>query len=136
MIGKAGKHINNKTALPDKVTKFEIYYNKGAAGGATASFSFSSEKLTAAKETPDATVTFSELDKVYEVAVPEDARFFWYQVTNDKNTQVQFRIYYYTAPTAIDNVAENQKATKVIENGQLFIIKNGVKYNAQGVVVK
>ena len=26
--------------------------------------------------------------------------------------------------------------TKLIENGQLYIIKNGVKYNAQGIIVK
>ena len=28
------------------------------------------------------------------------------------------------------------KAVKMIENGQLVIIKNGVKYNAQGTIVK
>ena len=39
-------------------------------------------------------------------------------------------------PTAIDNANANVKAVKVIENGQLFIIKNGVKYNAIGEVVK
>ncbi|MBO5619006.1 MAG: hypothetical protein J5902_03375 [Paludibacteraceae bacterium] len=38
--------------------------------------------------------------------------------------------------TAIDNTEVAEKAVKMIENGQLFIIKNGVKYNAQGVVVK
>lgn len=40
-------------------------------------------------------------------------------------------------PTAVDQVqGDNVQSTKVIENGQLFIIKNGVKYNAQGKVVK
>lgn len=40
-------------------------------------------------------------------------------------------------PSAINNVnAEAVKAMKVIENGQLFIIRNGVKYNAAGAVVK
>ena len=40
-------------------------------------------------------------------------------------------------PQAINNVnAEAVKAMKVIENGQLFIIRNGVKYNAAGAVVK
>ena len=40
-------------------------------------------------------------------------------------------------PTAVENVqGNNVQSTKVIENGQLFIIKNGVKYNAQGKVVK
>ena len=35
--------------------------------------------------------------------------------------------------TAIENVQQSVKAVKVIENGQLFIIKNGVRYNAAGV---
>ena len=40
-------------------------------------------------------------------------------------------------PTAVENVqGDNVQSTKVIENGQLFIIKNGIKYNAQGKVVK
>ena len=39
-------------------------------------------------------------------------------------------------PTAIDNTNVVEKAQKFIENGQLFIIKNGVKYNAQGAVIK
>ena len=39
-------------------------------------------------------------------------------------------------PTAIDNTEVGVKAVKMIENGQLVIIKNGVKYNAQGTIVK
>ena len=39
-------------------------------------------------------------------------------------------------PTDIDNTAAEQKAIKLIENGQLFIIKNGVRYDAQGTVVR
>lgn len=38
--------------------------------------------------------------------------------------------------TAIDNVTVDQNITKFFENGQLVIIKNGVRYNAQGAVVK
>ena len=40
-------------------------------------------------------------------------------------------------PTAIDAVqGDKVQGVKFIENGQLFIIKNGVKYNAQGIIVK
>ena len=40
-------------------------------------------------------------------------------------------------PQAINNVnAQSVKAMKVVENGQLFIIRNGVKYNAAGAIVK
>lgn len=38
--------------------------------------------------------------------------------------------------TAIDNVTVNQNITKFFENGQLVIIKNGVRYNAQGQVIE
>jgi hypothetical protein len=35
-------------------------------------------------------------------------------------------------PSDISNTAAESKAVKFIENGQLVIIKNGVKYNALG----
>ena len=38
--------------------------------------------------------------------------------------------------TAVDNVTLNQNITKFFENGQLVIIKNGVKFNAQGQVIE
>jgi nitrous oxidase accessory protein NosD len=37
------------------------------------------------------------------------------------------------AGQGIDNTKAGQKAVKIFENGQLVIIKNGVKYNAIGV---
>lgn len=42
----------------------------------------------------------------------------------------------WSAPTAIENTGEEVKAVKMIENGQLVIIKNGVKYNVAGQQVK
>ena len=39
-------------------------------------------------------------------------------------------------PTGLNDIEDGEKAVKFIENGQLFIIKNGVKYNAQGAVIK
>ena len=39
-------------------------------------------------------------------------------------------------PSSVDNVEASVAPTKVIEKGNLFIIKNGVRYNAQGAVVK
>lgn len=38
-----------------------------------------------------------------------------------------------SAGQGIDNTKAGQKAVKIFENGQLVIIKNGVKYNAIGV---
>ena len=39
-------------------------------------------------------------------------------------------------PSALDNIQSIVTPMKVIENGQLIIIKNGVKYNLQGAIVK
>ena len=38
--------------------------------------------------------------------------------------------------TALDNTSVDGTVTKTFENGQLIIIKNGVKYNATGAIVK
>ena len=40
------------------------------------------------------------------------------------------------ASTAVDNVAASTKAVKVVEDGQLIIIKNGVRYNVAGQEIK
>ena len=47
--------------------------------------------------------------------------------------------YFYVAKesgTALDNTADEAKAIKRIENGQLVIYKNGVRYNALGAEIK
>ena len=38
--------------------------------------------------------------------------------------------------TAVDNVAVGEKAVKVIRNGQMYIIRNGVIYNAMGQIAE
>ena len=35
--------------------------------------------------------------------------------------------------TGLDNITNNEAPTKMIQNGQLIIIRDGVKYNVQGV---
>ena len=46
-------------------------------------------------------------------------------------------VYFYKSnATAVDNVAVDTRAIKVIKNGQLFIIRNGVKFDATGQVVQ
>lgn len=39
-------------------------------------------------------------------------------------------------PTALDNIDTTIAPAKLIENGQFIIIRNGVKYNANGAIVK
>lgn len=53
----------------------------------------------------------------------------------NENVQVYF-LSAEALTTAVDNVTVDQNITKFFENGQLIIIKNGVRYNAQGAVVK
>ena len=42
----------------------------------------------------------------------------------------------FSLPTGIENAEESVKAVKFFEGGQMMILKNGVKYNAQGNLVK
>lgn len=57
--------------------------------------------------------------------------------SNGNNGDAGFIKMFLTAPdpSAIINTADEVKAVKVLRNGQLFIEKNGVLYNAQGVKV-
>ena len=41
-----------------------------------------------------------------------------------------------STPTGLDNIDTTVAPAKVINNGQLIIIRNGVQYNAQGAIVK
>ena len=52
-----------------------------------------------------------------------------------ENHQLWFANVELLEATGMDNI-NSVKVTKTVENGQLIIIKNGVKYNAQGAVVR
>ena len=54
---------------------------------------------------------------------------------NQGNAPRRMRFVFDTA-TGVENAEANVKSIKLIENGQLVIIKNGVRYNAQGQIVK
>ncbi len=98
LIGKTNAYIYNKTAIPGKITKFEIYANYGASAKVTVGVNFSAEAITSFSSSASNTytATLSKLDSVYDCssALPDDAKYFWYQVTNNNNSQVQFRITY------------------------------------------
>lgn len=99
LIGKSGKYIYNKTPIPGKITKFEIYANKGASTKVSVGVLFSKTAISAyATGTNTYTATLSTLDNVYDCSskIPDGAKYFWYQVTNANNSQVQFRITYTT----------------------------------------
>ena len=98
MIGKKGTYIYNKTAIPGKIVKFEVYANKNASTAVTVGINFSDSALSAynASAANTYTATLSPDDSVFDCSdkLPANAKYFWFQVTNDKNSQVQFRITY------------------------------------------
>ena len=102
LIGKTDKYIYNTTPFVEGITKFELYSNKGASKRVSVSVSFSVAPLTKV-QTGDSvwTATLSTEDKVYDVSVPQGAKYFYYKVTNNNNSQVAFRITYAEAEGAI-----------------------------------
>ena len=97
-IGKSGAYIYNKTVIPGVITKFEIYSNIRASKNVSVGINFSNSAISRydAKATNTYTATLSTDDSVYDcsASLPKDAKYFWYQVTNKYNSQVQFRITY------------------------------------------
>ena len=54
----------------------------------------------------------------------------------DTNHDAQAATFTLSGSTAIDNTTIEAKAIKTFENGQLVIIKNGVRYDATGAVIR
>lgn len=98
LIGKLGSYIYNKTAISGVIKKFEIFANGSASAKVSVGVNFSSSAITKydSKASNTYTATLSTLNKVYDCSskLPADAKYFWYQVTNANNSQVQFRITY------------------------------------------
>ena len=96
LIGKSGAYIYNNTPFDEKITKFELYSNKAASAKVSVSVSFSTTPISAATTNTDSlwTATLSTVDSIYDVAVPAGAKYFYYKVTNNNNSQVAFRITY------------------------------------------
>ena len=57
-------------------------------------------------------------------------------VVDYENVEVKITIMSETLPSAVEDVVVTNTTTKVIENGQMYIIRDGVRYNALGGVVK
>ncbi len=106
LIGKKGAYIYNNEAFGDKITKFEVYVNKSAAGSdktnCKLSISFGTVQITAAAENAQIITIAgdSDKDKVYDLTVPDDAKYFYYTITTAHNSQVAFRITY-EVPTIV-----------------------------------
>ena len=78
LIGKSGAYIYNKTAVPGKIAKFEIYANKGASAKVSVGVNFSASPISAydAEAANTFTATLSDLDTVYDCTdkLPADAK--------------------------------------------------------------
>ena len=57
-------------------------------------------------------------------------------VVDYENVVVKITIMSETPPAGVEDVLVPNTTTKVIENGQMYIIRDGVRYNALGAVVK
>ena len=152
LIGKTGAYIYNKTPIGSKITKFELYVNKGAASDFSVGVNFSDSVIAkydaASSNTYTATFASADQDKVYDLSdkLSVNTQYFWYQVTNSKNSQVQFRITYesddstptvdFDIPssislgatgtlTATTNPADGIVKWEVLENDYFSIDENG-----------
>lgn len=98
----------------DATFKKEDLWNEDDQAYVLAAFGFPDDVLITITTTDKGTVVLKQLmlDEIAEVTLPD------------------------SPATAIENTEAAVKAVKVVENGQLFIIKNGVKYSAQGAVVR
>lgn len=97
LIGKAGTYIYNKTPFGTGITSFKIYANKGASAKVSVGVYFSVSAITEySSSAAQYSATLSKVDSVYDLTseIPEGAKYFWYQVTNSNNSQVQFEISY------------------------------------------
>ena len=81
--------------------------------------------LDAAVEATAAATAVAVADNVLTITLVADATLHVLEVELEKGPA-----------TALDNIAVEAKAIKMIKNGQLIIIKNGVQYNVQGQVIK
>ncbi len=145
-LAEVDRAIYTKQALPFEISKIEVTHKKVFDGLTINSFKLivSDESNAAGTEVAaavaevvtDATITFER---------PEGADWtnknykFVYNLTaaSGKNLRLEVsNIKFYGLATAIDNTTIAEKAVKVIENGQLVIIRNGVKFNAVGAVIE
>lgn len=76
----------------------------------------------------------SDKDQFNEVTATGKEIVLWSDLRDDAYTAAKFKLGVVLpgTPAAVENVATESKAIKFVENGQLVIIKNGVRYNALG----
>lgn len=97
IIGKKDTYIHNTSAVPGEVTKFEMYQNKGGSSSVSIGINFSSYSISSYNSSSKYTYTATlSADTAYDCSskLETGTKYFWFQVTNANNAQVQFRILY------------------------------------------
>ena len=96
-------YFYNKTPIGTKIKSFKIYSNANASTTVTIGINFSESLIDSydANALNNYSTTLSNANSIYDVTskLPTNSKYFWYQVTNQKNSQVQFRITYESGPT-------------------------------------
>ena len=113
LIGKTNTYIYNKDPIGAKINTFKIYSNKGASTAVTVGVCFSDQPIASYNSASAFTATLSTDDSVYDATskIGESSRYFWYQVTNNKNSQVQFEIIYEEDATPVARTLESINLT-------------------------
>ena len=100
----------------------------GTVSGWTIAFPNETVELTV---TPEDGYKAASVTAGNEVVVPVENVYSFVMPGQEVTVSATFDV-----ATAIDNTEATVKAVKVVRDGQLFIQKNGVLYNAQGAIVK
>lgn len=138
--------LYNKTAIDNLNTIAITQYNdkkfKVFAGNAADALA----EIAAPISTEDVKVSYIATKDGEETTSTEvDAKKFVFNLKGNKffkiedadsNTVILFSIVIDDTASAIDNAVVAPKAVKVIENGQLVIIRDGVRYNTVGQVIE
>ena len=121
-IARKGTKMTISCHTGDKITIYPKSYNKACEFTVTGA-----DKAVIALEKDSETaveLTATDDEVLFDTSAPSDG---------DKYAQAcQIVKIEVGGSQAIDNTDAAVKATKIFENGQLVIIKNGVKYNALG----
>jgi hypothetical protein len=112
-------------------------YHFDVINGATADFAGNDLKASSKWADRSGSIFCLKGDALYEYTgenFPANKAFLQIASTpNGAPRRISFR---FNGTQAIDNVADEAKAVKFMENGQVIVIKNGVKFNTLGQIVK
>ena len=117
LIGKNNTYIYNKDPIGTKINSFKIYSNKGASQKVIVGVCFSEQPISSYNSSSAYTATLSKVDNIYDATskIGENSKYFWYQVTNAYNSQVQFQITYEESVVARTLESINLSGTENIE---------------------